>query len=139
MKRKVKYKNFERSLTVVLLGDYSQNVPKPKCTQVKMYLRGVKIFSSEVKTYPCGVKMYPLCICITSICVQINRNYVFIILKIFNSALFWICLTWLKPQGLETYFNMHKYTELLTFLTKIRISEYKHIQRFWFLSEMSII
>ena len=31
-------------------------------------------------------------------------------------------------QGLETYFNMHKYTELLTFLTKIRISEYKHIQ-----------
>ena len=33
-----------------------------------------------------------------------------------------------SPQGLETYFNMHKYTELLTFLTKIRISEYKHIQ-----------
>ena len=33
-----------------------------------------------------------------------------------------------KPQGLETYFNMHKYTELLTFLTKIRISEYKHIR-----------
>ena len=32
-----------------------------------------------------------------------------------------------RPQGLETYFNMHKYTELLTFLTKIRISEYKHI------------
>ena len=32
------------------------------------------------------------------------------------------------PQGLETYFYMHKYTELLTFLTKIRISEYKHIQ-----------
>ena len=31
-------------------------------------------------------------------------------------------------QGLETYFNMHKYTKLLTFLTKIRISEYKHIQ-----------
>ena len=34
----------------------------------------------------------------------------------------------LKTQGLETYFNMHKYTKLLTFLTKIRISEYKHIQ-----------
>ena len=34
----------------------------------------------------------------------------------------------IKPQGLETYFNMHEYTELLTFLTKIRISEYKHIQ-----------
>ena len=32
------------------------------------------------------------------------------------------------PQGLETYFNMHKYTELLTYLTTIRISEYKHIQ-----------
>ena len=31
-------------------GDYSQNVPKPKCTQVKMYLSGVKIYSSEVKT-----------------------------------------------------------------------------------------
>ena len=35
-----------------------------------------------------------------------------------------------NTQGLETYFNMHKYrsTKLLTFLTKIRISEYKHIQ-----------
>ena len=33
----------------------------------------------------------------------------------------------LTPQGLETYFNMHKYTKLLTFLTKIRTSEYKHI------------
>ena len=88
MKRKVKYKNFDRTLTVALLGDYSQNVPKPKRTKVKMYLRGVKIYSSEVKTYPSGVETYPLCICITSICVQINRNYVFIILKIFNSALF---------------------------------------------------
>ena len=74
MKLKVKYKNFDRTLTVALLGDYSQNVPKPKRTQVKMYLRGVKIYSSEVKTYPSGVKTYPLCICITSICVQINRN-----------------------------------------------------------------
>ena len=34
----------------------------------------------------------------------------------------------LEAQGLETCFNMHKYTKLLTFLTKIRISEYKHIQ-----------
>ena len=76
MKRKVKYKNFDRTLTVALWGDYSQNVPKPKRTQVKMYLRGVKIYSSEVKTYPSGVKT-PKCthdICITSICVQINRN-----------------------------------------------------------------
>ena len=61
MKRKVKYKNFDRILTVALLGDYSQNVPKPKRTQVKMYLRGDKIFSSEVKTYPSGVKTYPVC------------------------------------------------------------------------------
>ena len=34
----------------------------------------------------------------------------------------------MEAQGLETYFNMHKYTELLTYLTKIRISEYKYIQ-----------
>ena len=95
MKRKVKYKNFDRILTAALLGDYYQNVPKPKRTQVKMYLRGDKIYSSEVKTYPSGVKTYPVCsqkctldICIASICVQINRNYVFIILKIFNSDLF---------------------------------------------------
>ena len=85
MKRKVKYKNFDRTLTVALFGDYSQNVPKPKRTQVKMYLCGVKIYSSEDKTYPSGVKTYPLCICITSICVQINRNYVFIILKIYET------------------------------------------------------
>ena len=95
MKRKVKYRNFDHTLTVVLLGHYSQNVPKPKRTQVKMYLSGDKIYSSEVKTYPSGVKTYPVCsqnvphdICITSICLQINRNYVFIILMIFNSALF---------------------------------------------------
>ena len=63
MKRKVKYKNFDHNhiLTVALLGDYSQNVPKPKRTQVKMYLRGDKIYSSEVKTYPSGVKTYPVC------------------------------------------------------------------------------
>ena len=92
MKRKVKYKNFDSILTVAPLGDYGQNVPKPKPTQVKMYLRGDKIYSSEVKTYPSVVKTYPVCsqndICITSICVQINRNYVFITLKIFNLALF---------------------------------------------------
>ena len=61
MKRKVKYKNFDRILTVALLGDYSQNVPIPKRTQVKMYLRGDKIYSSEIKTYPSGVKTYPVC------------------------------------------------------------------------------
>ena len=66
MKRKVKYKNFDRILTVALLGgggggDYSQNIPKPKRTQVKMYLRGDKIYSSVVKTYPSGVKTYPVC------------------------------------------------------------------------------
>ena len=61
MKHKVKYKNFDRSLTVALLGDYSKNVPKPKRTQVEMYLRGVEIYSSEVKTYPSGVKTYPVC------------------------------------------------------------------------------
>ena len=66
MKHKVKYKTFDHTLTVALLGDYSQNVPKPKRTQVKKYLRGVKIYSSEVKTYQvgskrthCVVKMYP--------------------------------------------------------------------------------
>ena len=56
MKREVKYRNYDRTLTVELLGDYSQNVPKPKRTQVKTYLSGVKIFSSEAKTYPSGVK-----------------------------------------------------------------------------------
>ena len=60
MKRKVKYKNFNHTLTVALLVDYSQNVPKPKRTQVKMYLRGVKIYSSEVKTYPSGVQNVPI-------------------------------------------------------------------------------
>ena len=66
MKRKVKYKNFDRILTVALLGDYSQNVPKPKRTQVKMYLCGDKIYSSEVKLTQveskrtqCVAKMYP--------------------------------------------------------------------------------
>ena len=61
MKRKVKYSNDKRTLTVALLGDYSENVPKPKCTQVKTYPTGVEIYPSEVKTYPSGVKTYPLC------------------------------------------------------------------------------
>ena len=61
MKRKVKYRNYDRTLTVVLVRDYSQNVPKPKRTQVKTYPNGVKIYSSEVKTYPNGVKTYPMC------------------------------------------------------------------------------
>ena len=61
MKREVKYRNYDRTLTVALLGGYSQNVPKPKGTQVKTYLSGVKIFSSEVKTDPRGVKTYPMC------------------------------------------------------------------------------
>ena len=61
MKCKVKYKNFDRILTVALLEDYSQNVPESKRTQVKMYLCGDKIYSSEIKTYPSGVKTYPVC------------------------------------------------------------------------------
>ena len=61
MKRKVKYSNYNRTLTVVLLGDYSQNVPKLKRTQVKAYPSGVKIYPSEVKMYPSGVKTYPMC------------------------------------------------------------------------------
>ena len=66
MKRKVKYRNYNHTLTVALLGDYSQNVPKPKRTKVKTYPYGVKIYSSEVKTTQveskrtqCVVKMYP--------------------------------------------------------------------------------
>ena len=83
-----KVQKFRLYIDSCAVGGLHENVPKPIHTQVKMYLRGVKIYSSEVKTYPSGVKTYPLCICITSICVQINKNYVFIILKIFNSALF---------------------------------------------------
>ena len=56
MKRKVKYRNYDRTLTVALLGDYSQNVPKPKRTLLES-----KIYSSEVKTYPSGVKTYSMC------------------------------------------------------------------------------
>ena len=32
MKREVKYRNYDLTLTVALFGDYSQNVPKPKRT-----------------------------------------------------------------------------------------------------------
>ena len=60
MKRKVKYSNYDRTLTVALLGDYSQNVPKPKRTQVKTYPSGVEIYQSEV-VCPGGVKTYPMC------------------------------------------------------------------------------
>ena len=68
MKRKVKYKHFDIFTTVwdscidtvALLGDYSQKVPKPKRTQVKMYLRGDKIYSSEVKTYPVCSQNVPM-------------------------------------------------------------------------------
>ena len=59
MKREVKYRNYDIDSCAV--GDYSQNVPKPKRAQVKTYLSGVKIFSSEVKTYPSGDKTYPMC------------------------------------------------------------------------------
>ena len=59
MKCKVKYRNYDRTLTVALLGDYCQNVPKR--TQVKTYPSGVKVYSSEIKTYPSGVKTYPMC------------------------------------------------------------------------------
>ena len=61
MKRKVKYRNYDRILTFALLGDYSENVPKPKRIQVKTYPSGVKIYSSKIKTYPSGVKTYPMC------------------------------------------------------------------------------
>ena len=61
MKHKVKYRNYNCTLTVALLGDYSQNVPKPKHTQVKMYPSGVRIYPSEVKMYPTEVKTYPMC------------------------------------------------------------------------------
>ena len=66
MKRKVKYKNFDRILTVALLGDYSQNVPKQKRTQVKMYLVETKftqvrskLTQVESKRTQCVAKMYP--------------------------------------------------------------------------------
>ena len=66
MKREVKYRNYNRTLTVALLGDYSQNVPKPKRTQVKTYLSGAKfsqvrskLTQVESKRTHCVVKMYP--------------------------------------------------------------------------------
>ena len=51
------------------------------------------------------------------------------IITVCNAVYFRLCIDRMHilPQGLEAYFNMHKYTELLTFLTKIRISEYKHL------------
>ena len=66
MKREVKYKNFDHILTVALLGDYSQNVPKPKRTQFKMYLQETKftqvrskLTQVESKRTQCVAKMYP--------------------------------------------------------------------------------
>ena len=61
MKDKVKYSNYDGTLTVAMLGDYSQNVPKPQHTQVKTYSSGVEIYQSEVKTNPSGVETYPVC------------------------------------------------------------------------------
>ena len=63
MKHKVKYRNYDHTLTVTsvaLLGDHSLNVPKPKRTQVRTFPSRVKIYSSEVKTYPSGANTYPM-------------------------------------------------------------------------------
>ena len=56
-----KVQKFRPYIDSCAVGGISQNVPKPKRTQVKMYLRGDKIYSSEVKTCPSGVKTYPVC------------------------------------------------------------------------------
>ena len=61
MKRKVKIQKLRPYIDSCAVGDYSQNVPKPKRTQVKTYPSGVKIYSSEVKTYQNGVKTYRMC------------------------------------------------------------------------------
>ena len=86
MKRKVKYKNFDRILTVALLGDYSQNVPKPKRTQVKMYLRGDKIYSSEIKTYPVCSQNVPM--------IFVLLQFVYKLIEIMYSSS-WRFLTWM--------------------------------------------
>ena len=56
-KREVKYRNYNRTLTVALLGDYVKTYPNQNVSKSK----SIKIFSSEVKTYPSGVKTYPMC------------------------------------------------------------------------------
>ena len=60
MKRKVKYRNYDRTLTVGLLGDYSQNVPKSKRTPVESKFIQVrsKLTQMESKRTQCVVKMY---------------------------------------------------------------------------------
>ena len=92
MKRKVKYRNYDHTLTVALLGDYIQNIPKPKHTQVKTYRSGVKIYSSQVKTYSSGVKTYPVCsqnvplrkikLLLMKKCILDTLKYLSIIIKI---------------------------------------------------------
>ena len=104
MKRKVKYRNFDRTLTVALLGGL-----KSKRTQTKTYpsknvpewsqnlLKRGKNLPKLSQNVPSVLSRCTHDICRTSIRLQINRNYVpvlcIIILKIFNSALFFICLT----------------------------------------------
>ena len=68
MKRKVKYRNYDRKLIVALFGNYSQNVPKPKRTLVESKFTQMrsKLTQAESKrTHD---------ICLTSVCVQINRK-----------------------------------------------------------------
>ena len=89
MKRKVKYSNYDHTLTVALLGitvkTYpNQNVPKSKRTLVESKFTQVRSKCTKVeskRTRKCTHDNY-----ITSISVQFNRNYVFIILMIFYSA-----------------------------------------------------
>ena len=61
MKHKVKYKNFDRILTVALLGDYSQNVPKSNCTFVETKFTQVRSKLTQVvsKRTQCVAKMNP--------------------------------------------------------------------------------
>ena len=105
MKRKVKYKNFDHTLTVALLGDYSQNVPKSKCTFVESKFTQVRSKLTQVESNVPIVYLYNL------ICVQINRNYVFIILKIFNSAFFFNLPYMIKTN--DTTYNIAKSVKCL--------------------------
>ena len=93
MKLKVKYKNFDRILTDALLGHYSQNVPKPQRTQVKMYLRGDKIYSSAIKAYPSGVETYPLCSQNVPM-IFVLLQFVYKLIEIMYSSS-WRFLTWI--------------------------------------------
>ena len=69
MKRKVKYKNFDRILTVALLGITvkmypNQNVPKSKCTFVETKFTQVrsKLTQVESKRTQCVAKNVPMII-----------------------------------------------------------------------------